>query len=619
MFHFTEFEKEALFSLLGRFDSVKSQLNGSNEVLTKITEDIQKLMNLHDQFKKLKKEVPREFMVVVPNADEILNELKSGRSLDAEKVGQLNHLLSTAVTDLCSIHDKLLSSITVSQDTNSASSSLQGVTSAVALTSRGDTESHPIHTSFLNLTINNLDAQLKRCLFCLSIFPENQIIKKKLLIHWWIGEGIITTASQGNSCFSKLLDLDFIIPIRRERCQEVHSCKLHPWIRNLLVTLAKNSGFLLVDSEGNPREDHSRTHRAFLRKGGSLTGSNQEVLTLYNFDEPYLEIQNSWFAKKTKISTIQLGRWQESDDHHIEVTDSNFLNSTGTCKKLKYLSLRGISRIENVPDSIQKLENLQILDLQACHNLEKLPEQITALKSLEYLDVSECYLLEEMPKGLDHLSKLEVLKGFVIASSRSKNPGRLGDLAKLTKLRKLSITIGQESAPSVNEFKRIGEINALRSLTITWGLLLPEKQSVQSTSTETREPDMNYTFPPYLEKLDLRCFPAESFKESISPTKLGSLKKLYLSGGKLKTLGKEVGWPVEILRVNFLKELDYDFETIESNFRAVKVVQRNQCPNLKNWPCGDMNGTWRKDDAQQANTAAVNPLGAMSSEITEST
>ena len=55
------------------------------------------------------------------------------------------------------------------------------------------------------------------------------------------------------------------------------------------------------------------------------------------------------------------------------------VDETDFLKKLRgqvtYLSLRGISGIEELPESTGKLENLIILDLRACHNLEKLPQK----------------------------------------------------------------------------------------------------------------------------------------------------------------------------------------------------------------------------------------------------
>ena len=46
--------------------------------------------------------------------------------------------------------------------------------------------------SLLSSRIENLDNQLKGCLFSFTAFPENEVIKKRLLIHWWIGEGFVT-------------------------------------------------------------------------------------------------------------------------------------------------------------------------------------------------------------------------------------------------------------------------------------------------------------------------------------------------------------------------------------------------------------------------------------------
>lgn len=45
--------------------------------------------------------------------------------------------------------------------------------------------------SQLELVIHSLDAQLRHCLLCLAMFPADELIKKKMLIHYWIGEGIV--------------------------------------------------------------------------------------------------------------------------------------------------------------------------------------------------------------------------------------------------------------------------------------------------------------------------------------------------------------------------------------------------------------------------------------------
>lgn len=158
-------------------------------------------------------------------------------------------------------------------------------------------------------------------------------------------------------------------------------------------------------------------------------------------------------------------------DSHIEVSGVECFADMESCKNLRYISFRGISRIESLPDSIGKLRELVVLDLRACHNLEELGQGITKLDRLEYLDLSECHLLVGMPKGLGRLTRLEVLKGFVVANSSSKDPCHLNELTKLDKLRKLRIVIGKMAVPIDDEFLKLGEFKALKSLKIRWGVL----------------------------------------------------------------------------------------------------------------------------------------------------
>ena len=46
---------------------------------------------------------------------------------------------------------------------------------------------------------NGLDVTSKMCLLCFSVFPENVLIKKKVLVHWWVGEGFIDSPSSGGN------------------------------------------------------------------------------------------------------------------------------------------------------------------------------------------------------------------------------------------------------------------------------------------------------------------------------------------------------------------------------------------------------------------------------------
>ncbi|KAH0983738.1 hypothetical protein GBA52_010915 [Prunus armeniaca] len=146
-------------------------------------------------------------------------------------------------------------------------------------------------------------------------------------------------------------------------------------------------------------------------------------------------------------------------------------------------------------------------------------------------------------------------------------PSRLGDLAKLKKLRRLSIYIGNEAVMHDNEFETLKEISSLRRLKISWTVVsseLKEKISLQSR---------DFSLPPDLEKLDLQGIPLKEVPSWLNPTQLKNLKKLYIRGGELCSLdhaGKETvtecKWRVEILRLKYLSNMKIELPKVEDQF-----------------------------------------------------
>ncbi|CBI34021.3 unnamed protein product, partial [Vitis vinifera] len=437
--------------------------------------------------------------------------------------------------------------------------------------------------SCLQLNYNILDVQMKLCLLCFSIFPANSLINKGFLIAQY-----------------KPSDKD------QDKNPIVDSCKMHSWIRLMLIRIARDAELFDSDAPGPGPGTRSRSiclvpptnnvsaggppkqpaNPATVTEAGAGPDASR-LLTLFNVNEQYLNIPHDWFSKENKIVVLQLGRWKDSAKHHnevenedhkevenedhIEVENEDFLKALGTKKHLKYLSLRGISRITKIPSTIRKLINLEILDLRACHNLEKLPSDISSLKKLTHLDISECYLLESMPKGLDKLSSLQMLKGFVVATSK-KGPGRLGDVAGLKKLRKLSIYIPSDAYIEEAELSKLKEAETEPSgkpTTIDRKKSFASKKDrhqVQRTDIKTMG---SLSFPQKLEKLDLWCIPCETKPDWLNPDELKSLKKLYIRGGKLHSLsfeGNNKKWNVRILRLKYLHDLHVDEEQLRGDF-----------------------------------------------------
>ncbi|CAK7341465.1 unnamed protein product [Dovyalis caffra] len=434
-----------------------------------------------------------------------------------------------------------------------------------------------------SLAILNLQAsydsleklELKLCFLFLSVFPENAIIKKRPLIYWWIGEGLIvgtaenkTAEEEGESIFQELIELELIVPyheIPHKPSPVVKACKMHPWIRHMAISLAQKADLFDFDSSGSPSYGNSRCRRACLVLGNhnssAVTDSKEEnLLTVFNLSEQYLDLSPDWLQKLKKVEVLQLGAWHYSPKHHIEVEKEEVLRGLGALKHLKYLSLRGISLITKLPSSIGELLALEILDLRACHNLEELPSETGSLMRLTHLDVSDCPFLESMPKELQNLIRLHVLKGFVIGNS--KTSCKIDDLSNLKELRRLGIFIGNEAVVREGEFTKLKDIGKLHSLTIWWGV------------KKSREPPRGKS--PALSKLKSMRLAAMADlgtqanpPTELKPSTLKKLKKLYVRGGDITKLydgEKDQQWNVEVLRLKFLKDFKLNWKQLMLTF-----------------------------------------------------
>ncbi|KAK7333567.1 hypothetical protein VNO80_30342 [Phaseolus coccineus] len=350
----------------------------------------------------------------------------------------------------------------------------------------------------------SLDDIKKKCLLSLLHFPENSIIKKRNIILWWV-EVTNTAKGNGEFMFGELTDLKLIVPH--------NTCKKK-------VELSDEFGF----------------------EWNHLTG-------IFKVGASYLQFGPQSMAKMKHLKALQLGRWlHASPKHHIEANSEEFLKELRDQKDLTYLSLRGISRISELPNSIFQLQRLETLDLKACHNLETLPDDIASMGNLIHLNLSQCYLLDRMPKGIEKLSKLEVLKGFVIGSP-DKTPSKISDLAPLSKLKQLSIHIRSGAMIQDIEFERLREFSELEKLKISWGVL------------DTRYCERQVSLPPKLKKLHLEGFPGQDMSEWLKPDKIvTSLCELYITGGKLQSMDLQ-GYAhgscsLQIIRVKYLQHLN---------------------------------------------------------------
>lgn len=503
---------------------------------------------------------------------------------------------------------------------------------------------------------NWLPLEEKLCFLCFAVFPEKSIIKKRLMVHWWIAEGFMPPRDVGtrqqdanertaedlntrqedanrktaeefaDEYFEKLTRLGFIEPVNKKRSLYVGCYKMHPFIRLALIMMAEKAKFFNFDKEGNPTDDSSGTLQACLMGRGLLDYQDlqnekasrdlEKLHAVFNVNEAILDFKPEWFSMMKNLNVLHLGSWKVSPTDHIEVEESNFLSGLSSMEHLKFFSLQGVSRIMELPESISNLSTLIILDLRACHSLESIHEGISCMKNLTYLDISECYLLEHMPKGISMLSNLRVLKGFVVKAEQGKGRGKgkgkntctLKDLAQLKKLIKLSIYTGLGEFPTGEHLKDLKKIEALKKLTMAWGgtsLHTEEHPKPQDARKSKTEETIQLT---NLEKLDLKSFPKTATLDWLMPSSLKSLNKLYIRGGKFSDLGQyqyldqkvpnepaKNKWNVKILRLKYLSEIKMDWRELQDLFPNLIYLEKVNCPKLSFFP-SDGYGVWINEE-----------------------
>ena len=500
----------------------------------------------------------------------------------------------------------------------------------------------------LQEAFEELNTKLKHCLLCFAVVPENEVVKRRLLIDWWVGERLVdspATEEVADEILMELMAKGFIEPVKQRHKLVADRFKMQPRVRCVVIMLAQDAGLFDYDFNGNPTANSSLCSRLFLLKAED--GSLEQILsssrnfdpeklqTLFNFNEPFpdwrleslLKVNNDnfvdWFSKMKNVNVLYLGRWQSSGEHHIEVESIDFLKGLMNMKYLRLLSLQGISRINELPKSVCKLTNLRILDLKACHNLEELPDGVDLLRQLTRLDISECYLLDGIPKGLAHLSKLEVLKGFLIGNLKSGGRScTLEDLIGLERLSNLSINTSSRDFPTEEELHALSKLEALRKLGIAWGMkqenAVPKPAGTANSDNsgqytgasrptrrlskrilslpKIRDPE-TLELPTKLEKLKLQCLPHRLSPNWLIPRKLKSLKKLYIRGGELESLvqtqkGNDE-WTVKILHLKYLDKFNMDWEALHKSFPNLIFLEKFKCGNLTSYRC-DSYGVWQK-------------------------
>ncbi|ONI01643.1 hypothetical protein PRUPE_6G150700 [Prunus persica] len=93
--------------------------------------------------------------------------------------------------------------------------------------------------AFLQLSYDELPSYLKSCFLCLSLYPEDCVITKDQLVHWWLGEGFIplrngrSAIAAEEDCFSRLTNRCLLEVVDKTYHGAISTCKIHDMVRDV--------------------------------------------------------------------------------------------------------------------------------------------------------------------------------------------------------------------------------------------------------------------------------------------------------------------------------------------------------------------------------------------------
>uniref|UniRef100_A0A453MSU8 Uncharacterized protein n=2 Tax=Aegilops tauschii TaxID=37682 RepID=A0A453MSU8_AEGTS len=311
--------------------------------------------------------------------------------------------------------------------------------------------------TILMRSYDGLPYHLKAAFLYLSIFPDDHKIRWGRLVRRWIAEGYsrdmhgMTAIELCQRYFDELMDRSMILPGDGidQYNRKNNSCQLHDMIREICISKAREENLVFTLEEGCCLSDtQGAIHNLVI---GSNCKRDKDVL------ESMLDLSH------VRSLTV-FGQWRSffiSDSmRFLRVLDLEdtlelrncHLDKIGQLRHLKYLSVRGCSRISCLPNSLGNLSHLETLDVRGTR-LNELPKTFTNLQQLQHLRGDSLFF---MPQVLDVCLNRHDLFNLYRFS------GGIAKLKGLYTLGNVFVSCGNGKAT----VKKIGDLSQLRKLKV---------------------------------------------------------------------------------------------------------------------------------------------------------
>ncbi|KAL1187653.1 putative disease resistance protein [Cardamine amara subsp. amara] len=270
----------------------------------------------------------------------------------------------------------------------------------------------------LKYSYDNLkDEHVKSCLLYCALFPEDNRILKRLLIEYWICEGIIDGSRGMERAENKGYGIIGTLVRSSLLMEDTNKVYMHDVVREMALWIASDQ-FIVFAGAGlygipkfmnwNAVRRMSLMSNEIDRISGSLECLELTTLFLQRNQRTLVNISGEFFRSMPKLAVLDLSE---------------------------------NSQLSELPDGISQLVSLKYLNM-SWTNIECLPVGLRELKNLIHLNLEQTKTLSSIV-GILALLSLKVLK---LRGSRVRNnPNTMEELLGLEHLEILTIGIASDS------------------------------------------------------------------------------------------------------------------------------------------------------------------------------
>lgn len=371
-------------------------------------------------------------------------------------------------------------------------------------------------TKVLVSSYHGLPYHLKPIFLYLSIFPENNEIRRTRLLRRWIAEGYIAKNRDmpvevvGERFFNELINRSMIQSSKVSHGLKVDRCRVHGMMLHIILSKSIDENQLFVIKKHCNEVPQSKIRHLVVNRW------KKRDEKLENINLSLIRSLTVFGECPAFLITPEMRMLRVLDLEDTANLKNEDLKHIGKLRHLRYLGLRGTD-ISKLPSSLQNLLYLETLDIQDTQ-VTQLPDGIAKLEKLRYLLAGVNFsrdLLQKMPQfgmenhnsnllgnlasclyyhnarsceisSMDQLSvmvpegieKLRNLHMLSVVNVR-KSKDVAGKLERLTNLQRLGVTgLGEEEGKELwNSIKNLNRLQRLevrsKSLSfLVWGFYL---------------------------------------------------------------------------------------------------------------------------------------------------